>query len=77
MKVTILYKYDRGDGRMTVSPNKPDVPYTERYRLVADANGAITDGNTVCICTDTEDPSLWRDATVEEVAVYKESIEME
>lgn len=77
MQTTILYKYDRGDNKTTVSPIKPDCDYTEMYRLVADTDSAITDGTTICECVDTDDSSKWRDATFEEVMSYRKSMEGE
>lgn len=77
MKIKQLYQYDRGNGRITVSPIKPECEYTEMYRLIAEEGGAITDGLIFCGCVDTEDTSSWRDATIEELMKYKEDMEKE
>lgn len=59
MKIIDLYKYERDGGGTTVSPEKPDKPYTTLYRLVADEGKVLTDGKTVTPCIDTETPYLW------------------
>lgn len=59
MQVINLFRYNRPDGGVTVSPVKPDGEYTELFRLVADEGMALTDGNTVTTCIDTEDVTAW------------------
>lgn len=61
MQKITLYKYARADGGMTVSPNKPDVEYTEMYRLIADEGKVLTDGKTRTACTDTADVVKWQE----------------
>ena len=36
MQIVNLYKYIRDDGGTTVSPVKPNIEYTEMFRLIAD-----------------------------------------
>ena len=57
MKIIMLYKYIRDDGGTTVSPVKPDCPYTIKYRIVADEGKILTNGikRTGCIDVDTVD----------------------
>ena len=60
MQIINLYKYERADGGITVSPNKPDVEYTEMYRLVADEGKVITnDGEYLTSCADVESTDGW------------------
>ena len=54
-----LYRYSRPDGGTTVSTIKPDSEYSELVRLVADDGMALTDGNSVTICVDTENAEAW------------------
>ena len=59
MQTIPLYKYTREDGGTTVSPVKPDGDYTVMYRLVADEGMALTDGETVTYCVDTDTAEGW------------------
>lgn len=64
-----LYRYNRVDGGVTISPVKPDCEYTEMVRLVADEGKVLTkDGEnfTDCIDTDTADGWYEVDATESE-----------
>lgn len=58
MKIKPLYRFERENGGITISPNKPDCEYTERVRLVAEKGKKLTkDGENFCrvIDVDTED----------------------
>lgn len=59
MQTIPLYRYNRPDGGVTVSPMKPDTTYAELVRLVADDGKLLTDGNISTPCVDTENPSVW------------------
>lgn len=59
MQKFVLYRYTRPDGGVTTSPVKPDVDYTELYRLVADENMTLTNGEVTASCTDTDNPDAW------------------
>lgn len=59
MQTIPLYRYTRSDGGVTVSTVKPDVDYTELFRIVADEGFALTDGTTMTACTDTGNLSAW------------------
>ena len=59
MQIITLYRYKLDEGGIAVSPEKPDKPYTTKYRLVADEGKVLTDGKTVTTCIDTETPYLW------------------
>jgi hypothetical protein len=60
MQIINLYKYERADGGITVSPNKPDVAYTEMYRLVADEGKVLTnDGEHFTSCADVDSIDGW------------------
>lgn len=69
MQIINLYKYERENGGVTVSPVKPDGEYTEMVRLVADEGKVLTqDGEhfTSCIDTDTADGWYEVDEIIEE-----------
>jgi hypothetical protein len=71
MQIITLYKYNRADGGVTVSPVKPEGEYTEMYRLVADEGKALTqDGENLTTCIDTDTPEGWYE-------VYDEAIDIE
>lgn len=60
MQAITLYKYEREGGGTTVSPVKPDVEYTELYRLIADEGKALTqDGEKLFPCVDVESVEGW------------------
>ena len=59
MQTIKLYRYNRPDGGVTVSPVMPDCEYTEMFRLVADEGYALTNGEVYTSCVDTEDPTAW------------------
>ena len=70
-----LYRVQREDGGIDVTPNKPtdNTPYTETYRLIADEGMDITDGVNRYGCIDTDEPSKYYEITTEE----KERLEKE
>lgn len=68
MQIITLYKYIRPDGGTTVSSTKPECEYIEMYRLIADENKVLVNGNIITTCTDvstiegwteTESPAGW------------------
>lgn len=59
MQIINLYKYHRADGGVTVSPIKPEGGYTEMYRLIADEGKALTNGEIITSCVDTESVEGW------------------
>lgn len=61
MRNITLYRYKRDGGGITVSPNKPNKPYTTLHRLVADEGKVITDGETVTSCVDVYTTEGWRE----------------
>lgn len=42
MQIINLYKYQRADGGSTVSPMKPDLPYSDMYRIIASEGMLVT-----------------------------------
>ena len=62
MQTKTLYKYTRADGGVTVSPTKPDVEYTQMYRLIADEESEITNGQITTTCIDVVSFEGWHDA---------------
>ena len=59
MQTIKLYKYNRADGGVTVSPIKPDTEYTEMYRLVADEGKVLVNGEVTATCTDVTSDEGW------------------
>lgn len=61
MPIIPLFKYERTNGGITVSPVKPeDAEYTEMFRLVADEGKVLTkDGVNTTTCTDVESSEGW------------------
>lgn len=59
MQKIILYRFNRPDGGVSISPVKPDTEYTGLFRLIADEGYTLTDGETVTTCTDTDTPDTW------------------
>ena len=65
MSIIPLYRYTRPDGGVTVSPVKPDEPYTELCRLIADEGMAITNGVIITDCIDVDSADGWIDCEPE------------
>ena len=65
MRIIPLYRYTRPDGGVTVSPIKPDEPYTELCRLIADEGMAITNGVIITDCIDVDSADGWIDCEPE------------
>jgi hypothetical protein len=61
MEKITLYRYNRPDGGVTVSPVKPSGEFSELFRLVADVGMVLTDGVNVTTCTDTTEPEKWQE----------------
>lgn len=60
MQTITLYRYTRPDGGVSTSPVKPDAAdYTIKYRLIADEGMAITDGDIITMCVDTDTVNEW------------------
>lgn len=61
MKIIPLYKYERPEGGVTVSPMKPEnTQFTEEVRLVADEGKLLTkDGINLTPCVDVETAEGW------------------
>lgn len=69
MEIKTLYKYDRGNGKITVSPNKPDCEHTEMYRVIADDGMVVTrDNETFYGCVDTDTIDGWIEVEAKEGA---------
>lgn len=66
MQRITLYRYNRPDGGVTVSPVKPDREYTELFRLITDEGMELTDGFTFSICVDTDNPEAWEEVEAHE-----------
>lgn len=59
MQIIAVYRYEREDGKITISLIKPDgKEYTEKYRLVADEGKVLTNNGEIVgeVCgTDSTD----------------------
>jgi hypothetical protein len=69
MQIINLYKYIREGGGTTVSPIKPDCEYTAMYRIVADDNKILVNGEIETVSADVYSLDGW-----EEVDAPKEEI---
>ena len=65
MQIVNLYKYIRDDGGVTVSPVKPDIEYTEMFRLIADENKELVNGDVRTPCIDVEHTEGWTEIDAE------------
>lgn len=45
MEIRTLYKYQREDGGVSVSPVKPETECVETYRIIADEGKLVTNDN--------------------------------
>lgn len=59
MTIKPLYRYQRPDGGITVSTEKPEVEYIERYRLIADDKKLVTNGKESYFVIDVENIDGW------------------
>ena len=59
MEIKTLYKYVRADDGITVSLTKPDVEYTELFRLVADEGMELVKDDIHAACIDTDTIEGW------------------
>jgi hypothetical protein len=67
MQIVTLYRYERAEGGITVSPTKPQSEYTELYRLIADEDKALTqDGENLFGVIDTESTNGWYEVELPE-----------
>ena len=62
-----LYRVNRSDGGVSVTPNKPtEGTYTETYRLIADEGKVLSDGVNTFLCIDTDEPSKYTEISENE-----------
>lgn len=66
MQVVKLFRYTRANGGITISTKRPQVEYTELFRLIADNGKALTDGKVMTPCIDTEDVNIWTEIEISE-----------
>lgn len=60
MEIRTLYRYEREDGKTTVSPNKPDSSFEETYRVIAGEGKLVTlDGENTYSVIDTDVKEGW------------------
>lgn len=59
MEVITLYRYEREPNKITVSTEKPNVEYTEMYRLIADEGKILTNGEIETYCIDVHSADGW------------------
>lgn len=73
MEVITLYRYEREPGKITVSPIKPNVEYTEMYRLIADEGKILTNGETETFCIDVHSTEGWAEIDAPEEETEEET----
>ena len=60
MQIVTLYRYQRPEGGVTVSPVMPDgVEYTTKFRLIADEGKILVNGDITTSCTDVDSAEGW------------------
>ena len=77
MEIKKLYRYEREDNKITISPDKPECEYTELYRIIADEDKLVTlDGETKYSVIDSEINEGWYevDAPKREIEEFEEII---
>lgn len=67
MQKITLYRYERPDGGIDVSPRQPvGVEYTTLWRLVADEGMELVKDDIRITCIDTDDDTGWEEVPIEE-----------
>ena len=65
MQIITLYRFQRPDGGITISPNKPETEYSETYRIVADTDKMLTkDNKTFFNVIDDDYIELYTEVTI-------------
>ena len=68
MEIKTLYRFEREYGKVTVSPNKPDVPFEETYRVVAGEGKLVTlNGEESYSVIDTDIKEGWYEIDAPEI----------
>lgn len=68
MEIKTLYRYEREDGKVTVSPNKPDTAFEETYRVVAGEGKLVTlNGEETYSVIDTDIKEGWYEVDAPEI----------
>ena len=64
MRTIVLYKFNRSDSGITVSPIKPDIDnYVRMIRIIADNGKLLTKDNIdFCYCVDVDNANDWYEA---------------
>ena len=66
MEVITLYRYEREPNKVTVSTEKPNVKYTELYRLIADEGKILVNGDIETTCIDVYSTEGWEEVDAPE-----------
>ena len=63
MQVITLYRYERTDGSITISPVAPElgINYTTKVRLIADEGKVLTKDDSIVIVVDTDSELSWEE----------------
>ena len=72
MQIIPLYRYERADGGITVSPIKPECEYTDTMRLVADEGKILRNGEIETECIDVNSSEGWEEIDKPEEAHLEE-----
>lgn len=67
MTIKEIYYYEREKGKITVSPEKPDMEYQINFRLIADSEKILTkDGLYFTSCVDVISPDGWYEVDLDD-----------
>lgn len=65
MIVKELYCFEREEGKVTVSTEKPEGDYSLRFRLIADEEKELTkDGENFTTCIDVDSTEDWYEVDI-------------
>jgi hypothetical protein len=76
MTIKQLYRWQDGNS-IVVSPIKPDKEFTITYRVCAEPDSEITNGNITGLCFDTDNPNEWHDVlSIDQNDDYKTALQI-
>lgn len=61
MEILEIYRYEREPNKFSVSPKKPDCPFTIMYRLIASEEMVLTNGMVRTECVDVCNIEDWKE----------------
>ena len=66
MEIKTLYRYEREDGGIDISPKQPVGEYTTLYRLIADEGTELVKGDIRTCCVDTDTTEGWTEEPIDD-----------